>query len=42
MHGRYFDVMCFLEEKGISAEKYCDDMGSDLDEFDVEIKMAKD
>ena len=23
-----FDVMCFLEEKGITAEKYCDDMGS--------------
>lgn len=24
----FFDVMCFLEEKGITAEKYCDDMGS--------------
>lgn len=23
-----FDVMCFLEKKGISAEKYCDDLGS--------------
>lgn len=23
-----FDVMCFLKDKGISAEKHCDDTGS--------------
>lgn len=23
-----FDVMCFLEEKGVTATKYCDDLGT--------------